>query len=179
MFIAFFLSIFCQLLSPRFLARIGRACPGHESSDQPAQKSTISNLVSLHQTFVFSARAGLGRNRLNTVNSLKIQLISINLQTKIAPYFWVTRYRGAGGSNGQSKGFFEVLSFLSRILSLFLIMQISELHKMSLDRKGARWRALWTWVENKLFSRLARQKMATFRRLFEQDQIKFIAIFNL
>ena len=36
MFIIFFLSIFCQLLSPRFSARTGRARPGHENSDQPA-----------------------------------------------------------------------------------------------------------------------------------------------
>ena len=36
MFIIFCLSIFCQLLSPGFWARIGWARPGHESSDQPA-----------------------------------------------------------------------------------------------------------------------------------------------
>ena len=36
MFIIFFLSSFCQLLSPRFWARIGWAHPDHEGSDQPA-----------------------------------------------------------------------------------------------------------------------------------------------
>ena len=36
LFIIFFRSIFCQLLSPRFEARIGRARPDHESSDEPA-----------------------------------------------------------------------------------------------------------------------------------------------
>ena len=47
MFIIFLFSIFCQLLSPRFKARIGRARPGHESTDQPAYKSALSDLVSL------------------------------------------------------------------------------------------------------------------------------------
>ena len=32
----FFLSSFCQLLSPKLLARIGGVRPEHESSDQPA-----------------------------------------------------------------------------------------------------------------------------------------------
>ena len=36
MFIFFFLSIFCQLMSPQLKARIGKARPDHESSDQPA-----------------------------------------------------------------------------------------------------------------------------------------------
>ena len=47
MFLFFCLSIFCQLMSPRFKARIGRARPGHESSDQPGSKSALSNSVSL------------------------------------------------------------------------------------------------------------------------------------
>ena len=57
LFISFFLSIFCQLLSPRFKARIGRARPGRESSDQPAQKSALSNLVSLGPaSYLFSLK---------------------------------------------------------------------------------------------------------------------------
>ena len=36
MFVIFFLSFFCQLLSPQFQARLGWARPDHESSDQPA-----------------------------------------------------------------------------------------------------------------------------------------------
>ena len=47
MFIIFFLSSFCQLLSPRFYARTAVARPDHESSDQPAQKAALSNAVSL------------------------------------------------------------------------------------------------------------------------------------
>ena len=35
MFTIFLLSSFCQLLSPRFLARIDRVRPDHESSGQP------------------------------------------------------------------------------------------------------------------------------------------------
>ena len=47
MFTNFFPSIFCQLLSPPFEARTGWVRPDHESSDQPAQKSAVSNVVSL------------------------------------------------------------------------------------------------------------------------------------
>ena len=36
MFVIFFLSSICQLLSPRFYARADWARPNHESSDQPA-----------------------------------------------------------------------------------------------------------------------------------------------
>ena len=36
MFIIFFLSFFCQLLSPQFKPRTGWARQDHESSDQPA-----------------------------------------------------------------------------------------------------------------------------------------------
>ena len=35
-FAIFVLSSFCQLLFPRFQARVGWARPDHESSDQPA-----------------------------------------------------------------------------------------------------------------------------------------------
>ena len=47
MFVIIFLSSFCQLLSPRFIARIGRVRPDHKSSDQPDQKAALSNVVSL------------------------------------------------------------------------------------------------------------------------------------
>ena len=53
MFIIFFLSIFCQLLSPRFQSRIGRVRPDHESSDQPAEKAALSNVVSLSIPLTF------------------------------------------------------------------------------------------------------------------------------
>ena len=49
MLIIFFLSILCQLLSPRFYARIGRARPGQESSDQLAQKSALSDIGKQHE----------------------------------------------------------------------------------------------------------------------------------
>ena len=46
-FLIFFLYSFCQLLSPRFYTRAGWVRPDHESSDQPAQKPALSNVVSL------------------------------------------------------------------------------------------------------------------------------------
>ena len=45
--IFFFLSILCLLLSPQFWARTGWARPDHKSSDQPAWKSALSDVVSL------------------------------------------------------------------------------------------------------------------------------------
>ena len=50
MFITFFLSSFCQLLTPQFFARTGWANPGLESLDQTAQKAALSNVVSLPKT---------------------------------------------------------------------------------------------------------------------------------
>ena len=47
MLVIFFLSIFCQLLSPRFKSRTGSARTDHESSDVPAEKAAFSNAVSL------------------------------------------------------------------------------------------------------------------------------------
>ena len=47
MFTIFFLSSFCQLLSPRIQARTGWVRPVHEISDQPAWKAALSNVVSL------------------------------------------------------------------------------------------------------------------------------------
>ena len=72
MFTIFFLSSFCQLLSPRFQARIGRVRPGHESSDQPAQKSALSSVVSLLQTDVETEDACRRKNNWkNNKTSLK------------------------------------------------------------------------------------------------------------
>ena len=49
-FTIFFLSSFCQLLSPRIQARTGWVRPDQESSDQPAWKAALSDVVSLVST---------------------------------------------------------------------------------------------------------------------------------
>ena len=85
MFIVFFLSIFCQVVSQRFEARTDWALPDHESSDQPAWVAALSNVVSLVskstankiEVKVASSRRLLGNENVrNEKSSLQFQSVS-------------------------------------------------------------------------------------------------------
>ena len=47
MFIIFFLYFFLSAVVPAILCKVRRACPDHDSSNQPVKKGALSNVVSL------------------------------------------------------------------------------------------------------------------------------------